>query len=120
MHGLRALHASCRGARTPDVLPSLPGQEMTYRLLALVLFATSGIHAAEPALLYKPGEAARVMRYLRYPSLPRLTDAKIDMAPSVATLCGVYPPLPSNPAMLHLKPGIHLYANAQAIAKAGE
>jgi hypothetical protein len=71
--------------------------------------------AAEPNLLYRPGEAARVLRYVRYLSLPRITPERLDMAPRASTLCVAPPTRGAGP---HSKPGIHLYVNEPAIEKA--
>ena len=82
--------------------------------LALTLFATLSIPAAEPRVFPAPGEAERLARYVEYLSLPRLTEKKIDMLLAASVLCRPADPTPKP----HLKPGIHLYANSLALQDA--
>ena len=57
-------------------------------------------------------DAALVARYLKYRSMPRVTQEQLAMAEAAKTLC-IAPGSVRGP---HEQPGVHLYASADAIA----
>jgi hypothetical protein len=75
---------------------------MKYFCLLLICFG-SVTYAADDSLI--------VSRFLQYKNLQRITDEKINVSESVASLCAD----PFSRFGPHIKPGIHIYANQIAI-----
>lgn len=89
------------------------------RILAVSALAVALLHAAEPAAPISPEETERLARYLRYPSLLRLTETMVPMDMKVTMMCARPPGPPtfiSDPP--HTGASIRLYASRQAVDKA--
>lgn len=63
------------------------------------------------AVAFAATEAESVARYLKYRSLVRITEERIDVPKATSMMCRD----PRDAYGVHYKPGIHLYANALAI-----